>query len=57
MIQIRKSTYRSKPGFTISGLSPKGHHVKIFTETRSSAEHIRDKVKRGEEIELGDFSV
>jgi len=56
MIQIRAHVYRDRVGFLICGRDAIGRSVRIFTETRVSAEHIRDKVKRGEQTELADFS-
>lgn len=54
-IQVRMSAYRGKAGFTISGTSARGHHVKVFTLTRTSADRIAKKLRAGEDIEIGDF--
>lgn len=56
-IQIRKSTYRDRKGFLISGTDPKGRRVKIFAEQRAVAERIRAKVKAGGDIHTEDFKV
>lgn len=54
-LQIRPATYRRWPGFVLSGRSPDGHNVRIFTRTRSAAERMREQLRAGEEITLGDF--
>lgn len=54
-LQIRQSTYRGKEGFTIVGRAPDGKKVRMFALTRAAAEHIREKVKAGEEITQADF--
>jgi hypothetical protein len=54
-LQIRPSVYRDREGFSITGRDGVGHRISIFTETRSSAEHIRRKVRAGEETTLSDF--
>lgn len=53
-LQIRRAIYRGQPGFLIIG-GPGLYGVRIFTLTRSSAERIRDKVRRGEQTTLDDF--
>jgi len=55
MISIREHTYRGKDGFLICGKNARGTKVSIFTVTRSSAERIKEKVKRFENITVKDF--
>lgn len=55
MLQIRESTYRGEDGFLICGRDAYGRRAKVFTTTRASAEHIRRKLKAGEEIGVEDF--
>lgn len=56
MIQVRTYTYRGKDGYCISGrTSGDSRRVSIFTESRSSADHIARKVRAGEDINLSDF--
>lgn len=57
MIQIRKHTYRGTDGFLVCGKPPGARirRVRIFTETRSSAERIKRKVKAGQDIGVEDF--
>jgi len=54
-VQIRAASYRDKPGFTISGTDTQGRSVKVFSEHRHVAEHIRGKILRGEETMARDF--
>ncbi len=58
-VSIRTAEYRNQEGFMVVG-RPKVNAgvfpVKIFTKTRSSAEHIKAKVNRGERIDLADFN-
>ena len=56
-LQIRQTTYRNEPGFLVCGKHSNSgiFGTAIFTKTRKSAELIRDKVKRGENIKLQDF--
>lgn len=56
-LSIRKSTYRDRSGFSISGRDARGRSVNIFAETRAAAEHIREKVKAGEDVASADFAV
>jgi hypothetical protein len=55
-VAIRAGTHRDKPGFRVSGKDTMGRSVKIFTESRSSAEHIREKVRMGRGIDSADFA-
>lgn len=57
MLQIRSKVYRGKPGFSIHGTDPRGRSVRIFAESRVAAERIREKVKRGEEVNVEDFKL
>jgi hypothetical protein len=54
-ISIRVHTYHSVLGFLICGTNARGHHVRIFTKTRTSAEHIRGLVKLGRDVTVADF--
>lgn len=55
-LRIIRHTYRGREGFLIVGRRAPGHFLtRIFTETRTSAEHIKAKVKRGEQVETKDF--
>ena len=54
-VSIRPTTYRNQHGFLICGRDVRGRRVSIFTTTRGSAEHIRDKVKAGQGTTLEDF--
>lgn len=56
-LQIRKHTYRDRDGFLICGKDLKGRSLRIFTETRASAEVIRQKKRAGKEIVLEDFYI
>jgi len=53
--QIRKTIYRNREGYLICGGGHGMFGCRIFTETRESAERIRDKKRAGEEILLSDF--
>jgi hypothetical protein len=55
-LSIRPKVYRGRDGFSISGTDAHGRRTRIFTETRSSAEHIRAKVRAGLDIDLEDFT-
>lgn len=46
-LRIRPSTYRGLKGFSLSGTSPEGHRVRIFTRSRIGAEFMRAKLKAG----------
>ena len=55
-ISIRSTTYRGEDGFAIVGTLPgSNRRVNIFTTNRKSAEHIRDLVKAGKDIDVKDF--
>jgi hypothetical protein len=57
-LQIRRQVYRNREGFLICGRSknhPTSFPIRIFTETRISAEHIRAKINRGEQTTTEDF--
>ncbi len=56
-LQIREGDYRDKPGFHITGNDATGRPVRIFTETRASAEHIKAKLQRGEDTTVADFEI
>jgi hypothetical protein len=56
-LQIRKATYRGKPGFHIEGrVTPGDFMTRVFTESRESAERIKAKLRAGEEIKTEDFN-
>lgn len=57
MMQIRHAVYRDRQGFLICGKDSISRDIRIFTETRASAERIRTKVKAGEQIVLADFQI
>jgi hypothetical protein len=54
-VSIRPKTWRGEEGFLISGRDTRDRQVSIFTTTRGSAEHIRDRVKAGHDITSADF--
>lgn len=55
-ISIRSTTYRGEDGFAIVGSLPgSNRRVNIFTTNRKSAEHIRDLVKAGKNVDVKDF--
>lgn len=54
-LRIIPHTYRSRPGFLITGRDTKGRRCRIFAASRPVAEHIRTKVKAGQEITSADF--
>ena len=45
---IRPSTYRAKPGFTVTGRDQDGCRFRIFAKTRDGAELIAEAAKRGD---------
>lgn len=47
-ISVRRSTYRRRPGWLISGRDHFGRSVKIFDEDKTVARQIADAIKRGE---------
>lgn len=63
VVQIRRKRYRGKYGWLVLGYAKRQRgepfadwwHVSIFTETRTSAEKIRKRVKAGEDVQLADF--
>ena len=52
---IRPAWYRGQAGFTIRGKGPGLFGTKVFTLSRSSAEHIKRKLLAGKSIEVPDF--
>jgi hypothetical protein len=54
-IRIAPGTYRNRQGFNISGTDLRGRSVRIFTESRASAEHIRERIRDGHAICVEDF--
>jgi hypothetical protein len=54
-LSIRRKTYRGEDGFLVYGRDGAGRQVSIFTTTRGSAEHIRERVKAGQQTTLDDF--
>jgi hypothetical protein len=55
MISVRRSVYRNKNGFIVTGRDDQGRHISIFAETYEVAQHIADKVRRGEQTTVADF--
>lgn len=55
-VSIKPTKYRGEDGFSISGRDTHGRKVKIFATTSGAAEHIVEKIKRGEFTEPGDFA-
>ncbi len=45
---IRKTTYRSKAGFSVTGHDNHGRHFRIFTKTREGARQIFAAAKQGD---------
>jgi hypothetical protein len=43
-------------GFLITGRNAKGNSIRISAKSRAIAEHIRDKVARGEQTTIADFA-
>jgi hypothetical protein len=56
-LSIRPSTYRGEAGHHIVGKDGAGRSISIFTYTRASAEVIRAKTARGEEIDISDYYI
>ena len=54
-LQIRPTTYRDTPGFQIVGKDPLGRAVKVFTESRGSADVIKARIAAGEDPRAADF--
>lgn len=54
-LRITATTYRGEPGFLISGRDNQDRKVSVFCKDKGSAEHIRAKIKAGEEISVADF--
>ncbi len=54
-LSIRPTSWRGEDGFLICGRDAGGRRVSIFTTTRGSAEHIRDRVKAGHDATVADF--
>jgi hypothetical protein len=56
-VTIRESSYRGRQGFLILGRDASGQWpgCKMFTDTRSSADHIKRKLLAGERVETEDF--
>jgi hypothetical protein len=59
---VRNHTYRNESGYLVqaftrwSGDGRWRMSSSIFVKTRDAADHIRDKLKRGEEIEIPDYT-
>jgi len=53
---IRPTVYRNEPGFHVYSIGGGGWKTSIFTPTRRSADAIKAKLLRGEEIGLADFA-
>lgn len=56
MLTVRASTYRGKPGWLVCGSVAKDKpRVRVFTPYRLVAEHIREKLNAGRDINAIDF--
>ena len=47
-VSVRRSTYRGKPGWTISGKDQLGRRVKIFSERQAEARRMASEIRAGE---------
>ena len=56
-VTIRPACYRGRPGYTIVESGGHGWHKRVFAESMRAAEHIKQKMKRNERINLADFAV
>ena len=54
-LAIRPTKFRGEVGYLVCGRDTKHRRVSIFTATMGSAEHIRQRVKAGQEITYSDF--
>jgi len=48
-VQVRKSTYRGKTGYLVSGRNARGQRISIFATTETEARRIAAAEKAGEE--------
>jgi len=57
-VRVTKSTYRGKNGFLVTEIGPRRHIYpqKIFVESRTAADRVRDRMKADEEVTLADIS-
>lgn len=54
-LQTRRSTYRDREGFTITGRDTLGRPVKIFVENEDAVDRVRTRIMAGEEVRLEDM--
>lgn len=54
---IRRHRYQGKEGWRVYGIGGNGWPTSIFTESRTSAEKIRERLYAGEEIEREDWQL
>ena len=57
MIQVRRSTYRRQPGYTIRGTDARQRRIRVFATTEGAARHIAAKLRAGDDIDSSDFTV
>lgn len=55
--QIRKHVYRHREGFLILNCGSQGWGERIFVESRVVAEHIKEKLMRGENLTMADYEI
>lgn len=48
-VSVRRSTYRGKPGWTISGKDQLGRSVRMFSDNEIEARRMAGEIRRGEE--------
>lgn len=54
-LAIRKTVYRGNPGFLVMRTGQGMFGERIFVQSRSAAEKIKEKLKNGIEIILEDY--
>lgn len=54
---IRAKNWRGRDGFLIYGIGGGGFGTSIFTQTRASAERIREREYAGQEITAEDWAL
>lgn len=52
-LQVRPTTYRGVPGFTLCGLDGHGRRLRVFFADRTAAERTRDRVRADRDYEIG----
>ncbi len=55
-LSIRPGVHRDKAGFHVRGTDANGMPVRIFTASRGSAEHIKQKKIAGQPVDVADFA-